>query len=107
MASSVIKNISPKHILSKSGITATTPYAIDFNATPFVSKNAYLVYGGQAYQQNSCRYLAIVFAYNQASVLLEIHKDSNITSSMSNGVLSISIADKQTNIGITCIGKFT
>ena len=107
MASSIIKDTPIKHILSKSGITATTPCEIDFKAEPFVSTNAYLVYGAQPYQNNDCRYLAIVFAYNQASVLLELYKDSTITSSISNGVLSISISNKQTNIGVACIGKFT
>ena len=104
MASSTIKKTSVEHILSKGGIT--TAYEIDFAAAPFGAANAYLIYGAQPYQNNSCRYLAIVFAYNHASVLLELHKDSNITSSMSNGVLSISTTDKQTNIGITCLGKY-
>lgn len=106
MASSVIKDSVVKHVLTKAGIT-TTAYEIDFTTAPFKSSNAYLIYGGQAYQQSSCRYLAIVFAYNQASVLLELYKDSNITSSISNGVLSISISNKQINIGVSCIGKIT
>lgn len=104
MASSVIKNISVNHIYTSSQIASSEE--IDFKNAPYLSKHAYLIFGAQPYQDSSCRYLAIVFAFGEHSILLEIHSDSNISGALSNGILTITVSSKQTNIGVTDLGQF-
>ena len=87
-------------------IPANVSQTYDFtDTTKFKSGNAYLVFASQPYSTTISRMCVLVFAFTTASVLLPLHVDSNLTVSMSSGVLTVSTSS-QTNMNYVDLGRY-